>query len=554
MKEKYYILSLKHSQNAEYLYFLLNDADTKGVSLDVNKACVVFDKPDYPKDGLLYVPIKLIKELEREMTMFSQGDQVVFNTPENLDKLGLKEEDGVLVQVQQYYLLSTKHTEEHDDRLYFLTRDYKEEDDSIVGNIQKAWLTTYLDKDDVDYLFLEKEKVESVAGFECVENTPENLSALGLGFEFGVLCPIKEEEKQQVYYVCSGLYTQKHDKWVYFKTKITVESVTADLNNAYIETEYSSAKEGDFKIFYLEKGKVDALSFYFNGELRVRNTEENLDALGLGYRGVSLARKEDLDLGLYYRLSKNKTKEGTHLVVFYDSRGVLTTDLTIAATNGCPPEEKQEDEFLVSKILVDRLSSGAGLINNRTNLEALGLHYKDGVLCPIEEEEEEAPKEKEDSVSLLGIGLKAWSLYRDVKKKLDEYKSPTTPISKTTKLNILAATIHQVNKEKGFWDKERNVGEMLMLVTSELGEAMEAHRKGKFADWIGYQEAIEGTESKNKQEAFEQFIKDSFEDEIADAVIRLFDMAGGLNINLDKHIEAKLDYNRSRARFHGKKY
>lgn len=119
-------------------------------------------------------------------------------------------------------------------------------------------------------------------------------------------------------------------------------------------------------------------------------------------------------------------------------------------------------------------------------------------------------------------------------------------------LNNLAKEIHQVNKEKGFWDKERNVGEMLMLVTSELGEAMEAHRKGTFANWEAYESNLKKGE--NVPENFKKHIKDSFEDEIADAIIRLLDMAAGLNIDLDKQIEAKLDYNRSRARFHGKKY
>lgn len=119
-------------------------------------------------------------------------------------------------------------------------------------------------------------------------------------------------------------------------------------------------------------------------------------------------------------------------------------------------------------------------------------------------------------------------------------------------LNNLAKEIHQVNKDKGFWDKERNVGEMLMLVTSELGEAMEAHRKGTFADWEAYEANLKKGE--NAPENFKKHIKDSFEDEIADATIRLLDMAAGLNIDLDKQIEAKLEYNRSRARFHGKKY
>jgi len=101
------------------------------------------------------------------------------------------------------------------------------------------------------------------------------------------------------------------------------------------------------------------------------------------------------------------------------------------------------------------------------------------------------------------------------------------------------------NKAKGFWDKPRNVGEMLMLVTSELGEAMEAHRKGRFADWSNVKEEGFG---------FESGVKDTFEDEIADAIIRLLDMCGGLSIDIERHINAKLKYNRSRPHLHGKKY
>lgn len=118
-------------------------------------------------------------------------------------------------------------------------------------------------------------------------------------------------------------------------------------------------------------------------------------------------------------------------------------------------------------------------------------------------------------------------------------------------LNKLATDIYKANKEKGFWDKERNVGEMLMLVTSELGEAMESHRKGIFVDMDDYVKKLEESEF---QEAFGERVKDTFEDEIADAIIRLFDMAGGLGIDLDFHIENKLKYNSLRERLHGKNY
>lgn len=109
-----------------------------------------------------------------------------------------------------------------------------------------------------------------------------------------------------------------------------------------------------------------------------------------------------------------------------------------------------------------------------------------------------------------------------------------------------ARTIYEDMKSKGFWDNERNVGEMLMLVTSELGEAMEAHRKGKF---FKGEKLIDGD-----KEYFEARVKDTFEDEIADAVIRLLDMAGGLGIDLEFHINAKVQYNRSRTKLHGKNY
>jgi hypothetical protein len=39
--------------------------------------------------------------------------------------------------------------------------------------------------------------------------------------------------------------------------------------------------------------------------------------------------------------------------------------------------------------------------------------------------------------------------------------------------------------------------------------------------------------------AFETHIKSSFEDEVADVAIRLFDLCGGLGIDLEKHIELK---------------
>ena len=115
--------------------------------------------------------------------------------------------------------------------------------------------------------------------------------------------------------------------------------------------------------------------------------------------------------------------------------------------------------------------------------------------------------------------------------------------------------IHQVNVEKGFWEDRKNVGEVLMLIVSELGEALEAHRKSRKALVELFDaKAIDRTDAEDYQADFEQCIKDTFEDEIADTVIRIFDMCEGFGIDLERHIELKLEYNRTRPYKHGKKY
>ena len=121
----------------------------------------------------------------------------------------------------------------------------------------------------------------------------------------------------------------------------------------------------------------------------------------------------------------------------------------------------------------------------------------------------------------------------------------------------ISQKIHQTAKEKGFWDRERNFGELLMLVTSELGEALEAHRKGRFANKELFDKEIQASPFHEKSATIDSFklhIKDTVEDEIADAVIRLFDLAEGLNIDLEFHIAAKIRYNQTREKLHGKKY
>jgi len=120
-------------------------------------------------------------------------------------------------------------------------------------------------------------------------------------------------------------------------------------------------------------------------------------------------------------------------------------------------------------------------------------------------------------------------------------------------INETAKNIHSMNVEKGFWENPRNKGELLMLVVSELAEALEADRKNRYS-LNNPKDLAALANEKDFNDAFSKHVKDTFEDEIADAVIRLFDMSAGLGIDLESHIEAKLRYNATRPKMHGKKY
>jgi NTP pyrophosphatase (non-canonical NTP hydrolase) len=135
----------------------------------------------------------------------------------------------------------------------------------------------------------------------------------------------------------------------------------------------------------------------------------------------------------------------------------------------------------------------------------------------------------------------------------------TTQTELCNGLNQLSEQVHQNNVEKGFWEGQKNVGELLMLVVSELGEAIEAHRKGNIASFNmlkdmqkeGYTWEDSNLSFKS---SFEEEIKDTFQDEIADAIIRLLDLSAGLGIDIGWHIDQKLNYNKTRPHKHGKAY
>jgi NTP pyrophosphatase (non-canonical NTP hydrolase) len=99
-----------------------------------------------------------------------------------------------------------------------------------------------------------------------------------------------------------------------------------------------------------------------------------------------------------------------------------------------------------------------------------------------------------------------------------------------TSIDDLVDKAHANALDKGFWadvdtNDPRHVLALLMLITTEVAEAAEAVRKSD---------------------------PDNFAEELADICIRVFDVAGGMGVDLSEEIVTKMRTNKARPRKHGK--
>ena len=101
-------------------------------------------------------------------------------------------------------------------------------------------------------------------------------------------------------------------------------------------------------------------------------------------------------------------------------------------------------------------------------------------------------------------------------------------------INRLKDKCHEASVRGGWWHDlytgeplRRNFGELLMLIVTELAEAMEGKRKNRMDEHLPHFRSTEV--------------------EMADALIRIFDFAGGFNLDIGRALVEKMEYNAVRA-------
>ena len=111
------------------------------------------------------------------------------------------------------------------------------------------------------------------------------------------------------------------------------------------------------------------------------------------------------------------------------------------------------------------------------------------------------------------------------------------------KISEMQAQAHRIAVDHGWWPEDGNqvaveeaIPKSLMLIVTEVAEAMECYRDGQPLAWTDVGGKPHGIAS-----------------ELADVVIRVADLCGALGIDLEASVLDKMAYNAKRSYRHGGK-
>jgi NTP pyrophosphatase (non-canonical NTP hydrolase) len=128
-------------------------------------------------------------------------------------------------------------------------------------------------------------------------------------------------------------------------------------------------------------------------------------------------------------------------------------------------------------------------------------------------------------------------------------------------INELIEQAHKTAVEHGWWEEDRNFGEQIALMHSELSEALEEYRNYKDMKEIYHEcknnnkclwKSNDGTACRHQGVC--PFAKPcGIPTELADCIIRIADMCGRYGIDLEEALKVKMEYNKARPYRHGGK-
>ena len=103
-------------------------------------------------------------------------------------------------------------------------------------------------------------------------------------------------------------------------------------------------------------------------------------------------------------------------------------------------------------------------------------------------------------------------------------------------INQMIEESHRRAVEHGWWEtaEDKSIPVKLALIHSEVSEALEEYRRERMEIWSSDGGKPEG-----------------FPIELADIMIRVFDLAGALDIDLEAALRFKSNYNEARPYRHG---